>query len=187
MSFIDNILDKMGLSDDYYDDEEFYDDDDFEEEVAPKKRSAKKAAQKEEDELYDDYNDGYEEKKSYAKGKTVKPSRKVTPINDKGRGKNAQEEMEVCVIKPTTVEDAREITETLLNGRTVVLNLEGLDLDIAQRIIDFTSGSCFAISGNLQKISNYIFIITPHNVDIFGDFQDILNGTINVSAFRGDY
>ena len=111
----------------------------------------------------------------------------MTPINDKGRGKNAQEEMEVCVIKPTTVEDAREITETLLNGRTVVLNLEGLDLDIAQRIIDFTSGSCFAISGNLQKISNYIFIITPHNVDIFGDFQDILNGTINVSAFRGDY
>ena len=67
--------------------------------------------------------------------------------------------MEVCVIKPTSVEDAREITETLLANRTVVLNLEGLDVDIAQRIIDFTSGSCFAISGNLQKISRYIFII----------------------------
>lgn len=50
--------------------------------------------------------------------------------------------MEVCVIKPTSVEDAREITETLLANRTVVLNLEGLDVDIAQRIIDFTSGSC---------------------------------------------
>lgn len=44
--------------------------------------------------------------------------------------------MEVCVIKPTSVEDAREITETLLANRTVVLNLEGLDVDIAQRIID---------------------------------------------------
>jgi cell division inhibitor SepF len=83
--------------------------------------------------------------------------------------------MEVCVIKPTSVEDAREITETLLNGRTVVLNVEGLNVEIAQRIIDFTSGSCFAISGNLQKISNYIFIITPANVDISGDFQNLVD------------
>lgn len=82
--------------------------------------------------------------------------------------------MEVCVIKPTSVEDAREITETLLNNRTVVLNVEGLDVEIAQRIIDFTSGSCFAISGNLQKISNYIFIITPA-VDISGDFLNIVD------------
>lgn len=88
--------------------------------------------------------------------------------------------MEVCVIKPTSVEDAREITETLLANRTVVLNLEGLDVDIAQRIIDFTSGSCYAISGNLQKISHYIFIITPASVDISGDFQDIFNDSFEM-------
>ena len=45
--------------------------------------------------------------------------------------------MEVCVVKPTSVDDSREITETLLAGRTVILNLEGMDLEIAQRIIDF--------------------------------------------------
>ncbi|MCH4191232.1 MAG: cell division protein SepF [Butyrivibrio sp.] len=94
--------------------------------------------------------------------------------------------MEVCVIKPTTVEDAREITETLLANRTVVLNLEGLDVEIAQRIIDFTSGSCFAIRGNLQKISKYIFIITPASVDISGDFQDILNGTFDDNVGQHD-
>ena len=93
--------------------------------------------------------------------------------------------MEVCVIKPTSVEDAREITETLLANRTVVLNLEGLDVDIAQRIIDFTSGSCFAISGNLQKISRYIFIITPSTVDISGDFQNILSGTFGGGISEG--
>lgn len=65
--------------------------------------------------------------------------------------------MEVCVIKPTNVDDSREVTETLLSGRTVILNLEGLDLEVAQRLIDFTSGATFAIDGNLQKISNYIF------------------------------
>ena len=79
--------------------------------------------------------------------------------------------MEVCVIRPNSVDDAREITETLLANRTVVLNLEGLDVDIAQRIVDFMCGSCYAISGNLQKISNCIFIVTPASVDISGDFQ----------------
>ena len=83
--------------------------------------------------------------------------------------------MEVCVIKPISVDDAREITETLLSNRAVVLNVEGLDVDIAQRIIDFTAGSCFAISGNLQKVSSFIFIITPASVDISGDFQDLLD------------
>ncbi len=84
--------------------------------------------------------------------------------------------MEVCVIKPQNFDDAREITETLLKNRTIVMNLEGLDVDIAQRILDFTSGSCYAIDGNLQKISMYIFIITPASVDISGDFQNFLGG-----------
>lgn len=93
--------------------------------------------------------------------------------------------MEVCVIKPTSVEDAREITETLLANRTVVLNLEGLDLEIAQRIIDFTSGSCFAVEGNLQKVSNYIFIVTPSTVDISGDFQSIMDA-FDASSLQAD-
>lgn len=103
-----------------------------------------------------------------------KPSSATRATRRTGNG------MEVCVIKPTSVDDGREITETLLANRTVVLNLEGLDVDIAQRIIDFTSGSTFAISGNLQKISHYIFIVTPPSVDISGDFQEILNGSFDV-------
>ena len=111
-----------------------------------------------------------------------KTSPKITPIKQVRKSGGAG--MEVCVIKPTSIEDGREITETLLANRTVVLNLEGLDVDIAQRIIDFTSGSCFAISGNLQKISQYIFIITPASVDISGDFQDIFNGSVDVPGIR---
>ena len=111
-----------------------------------------------------------------------KAAPKVTPMRQTKKAGNG---MEVCVIKPTSIEDAREITETLLANRTVVLNLEGLDVDIAQRIIDFTSGSCFAISGNLQKISHYIFIITPAIVDISGDFQEILSGSFDVPINNG--
>ena len=84
-------------------------------------------------------------------------------------------------------DEAREITETLLGGRTVILNLEGLDLEIAQRIIDFTSGATFAINGNLQKISTYIFLVTPTNVDISGDLQDLLNSSFDVPSIKSRY
>ena len=82
------------------------------------------------------------------------------------------------MIKPVKVEDYREIADTLLSNCTVVLNLEGLDVELAQRIIDFSSGSCYAINGGLQKVSSYIFILTPANVEISGDIQDLLNGAM---------
>ena len=107
-----------------------------------------------------------------AKEKAVKQSNKITPIS-KGSRKQVLG-MEVCVIKPTTIEDEIEITDTLLNGRTVVINMEGLNVEIAQRIIDFTSGSTYAMHGNLQKISNYIFLATPSGVDISGDIQNLM-------------
>lgn len=165
MGVMDKFLNYMKLNED---DDDFYDDDYYDEgpvEEKPKKLSASK-----EDAASD------EEKMM----KKVTP--KVTPMRQTKKTGNG---MEVCVIKPTSIEDAREITETLLANRTVVLNLEGLDVDIAQRIIDFTSGSCFAISGNLQKISHYIFIITPAIVDISGDFQEILSGSFDVPINNG--
>ena len=166
MSVMDKFLNAMKLSDE---EDEYYDDDFYDDDPEP----VKKANTGREDSL-----DGED--------KTIKKySPKVTPMGSRQIKKMPGTGMEVCVIKPTTVEDAREITETLLANRTVVLNLEGLDVDIAQRIIDFTSGSCFAISGNLQKISHYIFIITPASVDISGDFQEILTGSFDVPINKG--
>lgn len=172
MGVLDKFLDIMRLNpdddDDFYDDD-YYDDDDYEEEPVKQKASSRKERRSEK---ADHYDDGYGSEKA-SHEKQPKQNSKVTPIRPV-KNKSASG-MEVCVIKPTSVEDAREITETLLNNRTVVLNVEGLDVEIAQRIIDFTSGSCFAISGNLQKISNYIFIITPASVDISGDFLSLVD------------
>ena len=92
---------------------------------------------------------------------------------------------EVCIFKPSSIEDSREITETLLSGKAVVINFEGLHVEISQRIIDFISGSCYALDGNLQKISNYIFIATPNSVDISGDFQDLFGGEDNSFDIAG--
>ncbi len=164
MSVMDKFLNAMKLNDE---DDGYYDDDFYDDDPEPIKKSG---AGRDETSMDDDRV----MKKSTPK---VTPMRQMKKMPGTG--------MEVCVIKPTTVEDAREITETLLANRTVVLNLEGLDVDIAQRIIDFTSGSCFAISGNLQKISHYIFIITPASVDISGDFQEILSGSFDVPINNG--
>lgn len=179
MGVLDKFLNIMRLNpdddeDDFYDDD--YYDDDYEDEPVKKasSRREKKA---------DSYDEDYEERSS--KEKSVKATPKVTPIRPAKKASGASG-MEVCVIKPTSVEDAREITETLLSNRTVVLNVEGLDVEIAQRIIDFTSGSCFAISGNLQKISNYIFIITPASVDISGDFLSLVD-TFETKGLHTDF
>jgi len=171
MGLMDKILGSMKY-DDEYDDDEYYDDDYDEVDKKPSRRSLKSST------LDDD--DDYDEK----------PKPKTTAsafTNRKGANRLMPNGMEVCVIKPTTVDDAREITETLLDSRTVVLNMEGLDMDIAQRIIDFTSGSTFAIGGNLQKISNSIFIVTPRSVEISGDFQEMLSGNFDVPALRNKF
>ncbi|MCC8059332.1 MAG: cell division protein SepF [Clostridiales bacterium] len=93
--------------------------------------------------------------------------------------------MEVALIKPTSLEDARDICDNLLAGKAVVLNMEGIHTEVAQRIIDFTSGATYSMNGNLQKISNYIFIATPESVELSGDFQDLLNsGSLDVSGMN---
>ncbi len=165
MSVMDKFLNAMKLNDE--DDDGYYDDDFYDDDPEPLRKPSPMK----------DSSSMEEEKTARKSTPKVTPMRQTKKMPGTG--------MEVCVIKPTTVEDAREITETLLANRTVVLNLEGLDVDIAQRIIDFTSGSCFAMSGNLQKISHYIFIITPASVDISGDFQEILSGSFDVPIDNG--
>ena len=93
--------------------------------------------------------------------------------------------MEVSLIKPTSLDDAKEICDYLLAGKAVVLNMEGIHTEVAQRIIDFTSGATYSMNGNLQKISNYIFIATPESVELSGDFQDLLSaGALDVSGLN---
>lgn len=160
MSFMDSILNGLKIDpDDNIDESDYLTDEDSPEELA--KLTSPKA------------DTGNDEPRRSAF--SVKPGT--------SRNKKLGNGMEVCVIKPTCVDDAREITDTLLGNRTVVLNMEGLDVDIAQRIIDFTSGSTYAIDGNLQKISHYIFIITPHSVDISGDFPTLMSDSFDVPQF----
>ncbi|MDO4614115.1 MAG: cell division protein SepF [Lachnospiraceae bacterium] len=204
MSFLDRFLDRIKLSDDYDDDEDFDEEDDFEddyEEKKPKKRFTGRFRREDPDDLDDDLD--FEEPKKRAKTEKKpaksKSSSRLTSYDDEfensyeepapkpksrpkkqfGRKKSASS-LEVNVVRPSSMEDAREIADTLLDSCTVVLNLEGIDVDLAQRIIDFTCGACYSLDGSLQKISNYIFILTPAGVEISGDYQSILSGAFNL-------
>lgn len=164
MGIMDKFLDAMRLNDEFEDDYEFdneeYDEYEYEE---PKKKSSRKAKREAEKEVKD------------IKEEPKKNISKITPINKNTKKNLAGTSMEVCVIKPNGIEEEVEIVDTLLAGRTVLINMEGLNIELAQRIIDFTSGATYAINGNLQKVSNFIFLATPHGVDISGDIQNLMD------------
>ena len=165
MSVMDKLINAMKFNDDPYDEENVNEENDYYEEEP---ESADADFGKEDDQLEEMDNNS-----------TVRPVRRRTMAdrdNTSAPRSNVKRQysesgMEVCIVKPTSVNDARDVTDLILQGSTVVLNLEGLDVDIAQRIIDFTSGSCYAVQGNVMKISHYIFVITPSSVDISGDIS----------------
>ena len=184
MSLIDKFLDAMRLNDDEDDDDyEFAnddyldDDDDYEVPKKKKPRQEKKAEAKNDIREREKEREREREKERRAEREreASKPVNKITPIGRATRKQGTGNGMEVCVIKPTSIEDELEITETLMNGRTVIVNMEGLNVEVAQRIIDFISGATYAMHGNLQKISNFIFLATPNGVDISGDIQNLMD------------
>ena len=197
----DDYDDDGFLDDDLLDEEEDDDflDDDFDEK--PKKKFFDKFSKKKESDDNDDFDDVEEKAVKSESRQTSSPkqpaasaaakaparqeraerqtrpaaSSKITPMRSSRKASQGPN-MEVCVIKPSSMEDTREIADTLVDNSTVILNLEGIDVELAQRIIDFTSGACYSLGGSLQKVSSYIFVLGPYNVDITGDLQNILGG-----------
>ena len=87
---------------------------------------------------------------------------------------NTTTQLQVVLVKPTKFEDSIEIANSLKAMRTVVLNLESTNKDIARRILDFLSGVAYANQGKIKRVANNTYIITPYNVGISGDLIDEL-------------
>ncbi|MCL2077700.1 MAG: cell division protein SepF [Oscillospiraceae bacterium] len=77
--------------------------------------------------------------------------------------------LQVIVFKPQKYSEAAEIADHFKNKKTIVLNLENTNKDVANRLIDFLGGVAYAADGDLKRISNYTYMIVPFNVDISGD------------------
>ena len=83
-------------------------------------------------------------------------------------------QLQVVLVKPERFENASEIADHLREKRTVVLNLEQTDKNIARRLIDFLSGVAYANEGTIKKVALSTYIITPYNVELLGDLIDEL-------------
>ena len=97
-----------------------------------------------------------------------------TKKNGKVVNIHATTQLKVVLVKPERFEDASTIADHLNNKRTVVLNLESTNKEVSRRRVDFLSGVAYANNGQIKRVANSTFIITPYNVDIMGDLLDEL-------------
>ena len=129
-----------------------------------------------EEDDYDDYEDvdeGHEKLFNRENAEEDKPKN-----GEKGRNKvvniNATTQLKVVLVKPERFEDAGAIADHLNAKCSVVLNLESTNKEVSRRLVDFLSGVAYANNGQMKRVANSTFIITPLNVDIMGDLLDEL-------------
>ncbi len=130
-----------------------------------------------EDEEYDyDYDEERPEEESNVR--SIDSARSYSRRNNVGGSKvvniHTNVQMEVVVTAPGNLEEAGEVCDYLKAKKTVIVNLENIEHESAQRISDFLCGACYALDGSIQLISDDIFIIGPVNVDITGQFKEEL-------------
>ena len=126
---------------------------------------------------YDDEDDDFEEEfEEMPRKETAFEERRsrVESRNNKVVNIHATTQLKVVLVKPERFENASEIADHLKDKRTVVINLESTNKDIARRLIDFLSGVAYAGEGKIKKVAANTYIITPYHVDIEGDLIDEL-------------
>ncbi len=140
----------------------------------------KRLAHPYEDEPEDDYEAYDDEPEAFQEPPRKERQRDSSSFGDLDRRSNkvvnihTTTQLQVVLVKPERFENASEIADHLRYKRTVVLNLESTNKDIARRLLDFLSGVAYANEGQIKKVAISTFIITPYNVDIQGDLLDEL-------------
>lgn len=114
----------------------------------------------------DDYNEDYSE---FEDDPYSRNTGKVSGIPDTSK-------LRVIIYRPVSYDDSQEIINQLKDKRTLVINLDELETDVAQRILDFISGAVYALSGNIRKAARNLFVVTPYNVDVTTNMMDGMDG-----------
>ena len=129
-----------------------------------------------EDEDYENINTAYpEEKETVSVANTT--SAPFSNKKSKVVGMPGMQSVKVIISQPSTFEQSEEICEHLKEKKSIILNLEYVNKDVARRIVDFISGAVYGLDGNIQKISNSIFLVAPTNYEITNEVmkEDIKN------------
>ena len=208
-SFLD-FFKMKDLDDDEFDDDLFDDDDDDDDEddyvppkpskksqsVGSRHTSAEKPHSVSRQSSYSGVSQtttykGQTQTAAYNSAKAARPASSSGKLVDFNSGRQQSESYrgrsEVYVIKPQEINEAQTVTDFLRRGKTIVINMEGVELAPAQRIIDFIGGACYALEGTLQAISANIFIAAPNNIEVTGDLREEILNESTVSPELGRY
>lgn len=121
------------------------------------------------EEDYEEYEDEYEE--GGEQELPPQPAGKGAAKQNVVSLQSVQKSSKVVLIEPRAYAEAQEIADHLKNRRAVVVNLQRIQHDQAKRIVDFLSGTVYAIGGDIQQVGTRIFLCTPDNVDVTGSIS----------------
>ena len=165
MGFFDKVKEIIGDDEDDFD--EYYDENSSfgsSSNLAPARTERERSYERSSAPSYE------REEKPERQERSVRRSRN----NDKVVNIHTTAQLQVVLVKPERYEEAAQIADNLNERRTVVLNLESTNRDIARRLLDFLSGVAYANNGQIKRVANSTYIITPYNVDVMGDLIDEL-------------
>lgn len=115
------------------------------------------------------------EKEEPVETKKSKPlGGRVVPMSRVSGNANAMAKAmnELYMLKPKKEEDARDAVDALLSGKVVIVNLEGLNIEVAQYVTDFVTGANYSMGGNFSTINSQVLVFTPASIDLTGAFEE---------------
>jgi len=128
--------------------------------------------------LDDEYDDHEEEEQEELEPMVKQKQPVKQPVKQMNQNvvslQSVQKSSKVILVEPRVYSEAQEISDHLKNRRAVIVNLQRIEHDQAKRIVDFLSGTVYAIGGDIQKIGSNIFLCTPDNVEISGNISDYI-------------
>ncbi|UQD51634.1 cell division protein SepF [Bacillus methanolicus] len=123
--------------------------------------------------LDDEYED-QEQEMEHENFEPIKPQKQTAQKQNVVSLQSVQKSSKVVLIEPRVYAEAQDIADHLKNRRAVVVNLQRIEHDQAKRIVDFLSGTVYAIGGDIQKIGTSIFLCTPDNVEVTGNISEFM-------------
>ena len=181
MSFWDNVK-KFAQPyadddyDDYDDEDEYMDDYDDEPAEAPRRAPARRTppAPAPIDDDDDDMDDGFGFSAAPSAPAVASSSAVTASSGFSGRVLNTSgPKQEVVLFRPVSFNDTSKAADSLRSNKAVVLNLENVDKSMARRVVDFLSGTVYAVDGSVKKIAQSAYLFCPHNMDVVGDLETL--------------
>ncbi len=137
------------------------------------------AAEEAEEEDYEDVNEVYEEEE-------LEEPKGLFGRKNNSKVVNMAQQVRMVIMQPTAFEQSEDICDLLKEKKSVIINLEYVNKDIARRIIDVVSGAAHALDGHMQKISSSIFLVAPYNYDITSETKEETKSKLPVSWLKSN-